>query len=181
MSAVDRLQIPHKCLKVARLDESLPLGIHAPQKEGDVGWDLEAMETVVVPPMRAVDIKVNARIDIPRGLWAECRARSSLARRGLQVDAGTIDQGYRGPLYVLLRNMTLPALVTNYTEPSTGHIFPKWMNGPMDEGAITIEAGERIGQLVFYSMAYVWADEVPESDFNFDTDRGQNGFGSTGR
>lgn len=172
MSAVDETRRSRTCLRWSRVDPGLPPGLHLPKRSGDVGWDLEAMHDVVIPPMQAVDVPINARLELPDGVWAEIRARSSIARRNLQVDAGTIDTGYRGDLFVLVRNMTFPRLMTS----ALGlHAAPV----ENDRGTVTIRAGERVGQLVFYHVARVWAVEVDEVDQS--TERGINGFGSTGR
>lgn len=158
--SVDHLRRSAKRMQWAPIDPDLPGGIHAPKREGDVGWDLVAMERVEIPAMQARDVPVNARLALPPGIWAEIRSRSSIARRQLTVEAGVIDNGYRGPLFVLLRNMQLPNVKRGY------------------EPVIVVEEGERIGQLIFYHMAPIWADLVPEVPL--DTDRGEAGFGSTG-
>jgi dUTP pyrophosphatase len=147
-------------VNVCRIDPGLPLGIHEPKMAGDVGFDLVAMEAVEIPAGEARDVPVNARIELPHGVWAEIRGRSSIARLGLAVDAGTIDNGYRGPLYVLVRNMK-----------------PCNNNGP---NVTHIQAGQRIGQLVLHQMVQWqrYLQEVPNVEQ--DTERGARGFGSTG-
>lgn len=157
-------------LKWSVLDESLPPGIHEPKLPGDVGWDLEAMETVTIKPGASLDIPINVRLHLPEGVWAEIRARSSIARRGLQVDAGTIDTGYRGPLYVLARN-------TKTWQPGD----PTKVGHFVDQNSITIEAGERVGQVVFYTILDMNHEQLNPADFSTETERGEAGFGSTGR
>ena len=151
----------------ARLDPTKPGGVHVPKRAGDVGWDLEAMEDVVIPPMQAADVPVNGRLALPRGVWAEVRARSSIARRNLYVESGIIDTGYRGPLFVLVRNMALPTI-------------PEYAYGDLeDPRTVVINAGERVGQLIFHLVAAIWTVEVAE--VSIDTERAEDGFGSTGR
>lgn len=168
MSSVDALRSNRTLLQWCRVDPALPAGIHAPKMLGDVGWDLEAMETVEIPPMESRDVPVNARLSLPPDMWAEVRARSSIARKGLQVDAGTIDNGYRGPLFALIRNMAMPFVLDSN----------KRILDTRFENTVVIHAGERIAQLVFYRMTHVWAREIPHVDA--DTMRGVAGFGSTG-
>ena len=156
-------------LRWAVLDESLPPGIHTPKLDGDVGWDLEAMEDVTIFPGKALDIPINVRLHLPKGVWAEIRGRSSIARRGLQVDAGTIDTGYRGPLYVLARNTK----VWQPGDPTSDEF--------RNENAVRIKAGERVGQVVFYNILHMGYTHVAKDDFDSDTERGENGFGSTGK
>jgi deoxyuridine 5'-triphosphate nucleotidohydrolase len=136
-----------------KIDKDKPGRIHPPQIEGDVGWDLEASEDTDILPGKAIDVPTNVAVALPTGYWCEIRARSSIARRGLQVDAGTIDNGYRGPLYALVRNMT-------------------------DE-VVTVCQGERVAQLVLHQIFD--AKGVYTSEFSTDTARGVDGFGSTGR
>ena len=138
-------------LYAERLDHALPLGIHAPKKAGDVGYDLAAMSPVTLLPGEQKDIPVNARCRLPDGYWGEIRGRSSIARKQLQVDAGVLDNGYRGPLYVLLRN-----------------------NGP---SVFQVMEGDRLGQLILHRMAPAF---LVEGLVSTATARSETGFGSTG-
>lgn len=181
---IDKLKTDLGRMRVARADPDLPLGIHEPKREGDVGWDLVAMEDVTIPPMTALDVPVNAAVELPHRTWAEIRPRSSISRRNLQVDAGTIDNGYRGRLFVLVRNVQLPSEQWGYytddgliisTLRHMRFVDEKVVNG----NAIRIQAGERIAQLVLYRACPAWIQEVEVVDTN--TQRGSDGFGSTGR
>ena len=132
-------------------------GLCSPAMPNDVGWDLVAALDTTILPQETVDVPTNVRIAMSPAVWAEIRARSSIARRGLQVDAGVVDPDYRGPLWVLLRNM-------NTTE------------------TVQIEAGERIGQVVFHKVAPVEGWQVdPEMMPEHGTARGALGFGASGR
>lgn len=146
-----------------RIDPDGP-GLHKPKREGDVGWDLEAAETVDLRCGEAIDIPVNVRVQLPEHCWGEIRARSSIARRGLQVDAGVIDNGYTGPLFVLLRNVNR----NDWAKP-----IVDWSVG------VRVHKGERIGQLVLHH-AY-WAPGVEVEELEDDPRRGNAAFGSTGR
>lgn len=160
----------HIAFHFAPVDPDQPIGIHDPKLPGDVGWDLVAMETVTIPPFGTADVPVNARMALPSGVWAEIRARSSIARRNLQVEAGVIDQGYRGPLFVLIRNMTLPPHL----------IFPleAGKDSAGGDGTVTIQKGERVGQVVFHMIRDMMGIEVEQ--ISEKTARGSAGFGSTG-
>lgn len=65
---------------------------------------------------------------------------------------GIIDSNYRGELCVILHNTS--------------------------ERAVKITAGQRIAQLVITPVAHVKI--IPESQLTENTERGENGFGSTG-
>jgi dUTP pyrophosphatase len=140
---------------VRRLDPDLPLPAYA--KPGDAGVDLRATEAVTLLPGggRAL-VPTGVAVAIPRGYAGFVQPRSGLAlRHGVTVlnTPGLIDADYRGELKVLLVN-------TDPAEP------------------FVIERGERIAQLVIQAVEHVDFVEVDELD---STERGEGGFGHTGR
>lgn len=142
-------------LPVVRLDKDLPLPEYA--RSGDAGVDLRASESVVLEPGggRAL-VPTGTAVGIPRGYAGFIQPRSGLAlKHGVTVlnTPGLIDSGYRGELKVLLVN----------TDPSV---------------AFEVVRGERIAQLVIQAVAEVTFVEVDELD---PSERGDGGFGSTGR
>lgn len=142
-------------IPLLRLDPDLPMPAYA--REGDAGADLVASESVTLAPGggRAL-VPTGAAIAIPEGYAGFVQPRSGLAlRHGVTClnTPGLIDSGYRGELKVLLVN----------TDPSE----------PFD-----VVRGERIAQLVIQrveSCRFVEVGELPDSE------RGEGGFGSTGR
>ncbi len=142
-------------LPVLRLDPDLPLPAYA--RPGDAGIDLVARESVTLPPGggRAL-VPTGIAIALPDGYAGFVQPRSGLAfRHGVTClnSPGLIDSGYRGELKVCLVN----------TDPST----------PFE-----VTRGERIAQLVVQAVSHVDFVEVDALD---DTDRGEQGFGSSGR
>jgi len=124
---------------------------------GAAGYDLFAAYTKVnySLPGERKRVPCGFAIQIPPGWEGQIRPRSGLAfDHGITVAnaPGTIDSDYRGEVCVLLANYG----------PS---LFP-------------IVPGERIAQLVFAPV--VRASFVPVTELD-STDRGQQGFGSTGR
>jgi dUTPase len=180
-SAVDRTMRPTHCVRAAPIDPSRELGIHQPKLAGDIGWDLVAMHSVKLEPGQARDVPVNARIELPRGVYADIRNRSSMARRDLYVDHNLIDTGYRGDLFVFIRNMkpaigvlTVNAGIARYpdrTETTYADLTKT--------NTVWIQEGERIAQLVFHRASPVWM--MPVDEISQTTERGVNGFGSTGK
>ena len=139
-------------LRVA-VGEGLPLPAY--QTEGAAGMDLRAAEPVTLQPGQRVAVSTGFRVAVDPGFEAQVRARSSLAlERGLIVPnaPGTIDSDYRGELKVLLANVGLET--------------------------VSIPRGERIAQLVVAPVVQASVVEVDDLDA---TERGQGGFGSTGR
>src|SRR5437899_11477497 len=92
-------------LKVKRLSGGavLPSYSHA----GDAGLDLFAAVNLVLPPGEAALIKTGIAIELPPGTEAQVRPRSGLAlEHAVTVlnTPGTIDEGYRGEVGVILIN-----------------------------------------------------------------------------
>lgn len=175
--SVDKLRPDRTRVKWERISKLGP-GLHEPKRKGDVGWDLECAEEMTIYPGQAVDVPTNIQLELPDGVWAEIRARSSIVRRGLSVEAGTIDTGYRGPLFALVRNMaTLPAALI-HDALSGYHEYVDPLRTWNEDNAVTILAGERVAQVVFHPVTRVWALEAVA--INKATERGEDGFGSTG-
>ncbi|MGN1220502.1 MAG: dUTP diphosphatase [Candidatus Cryptobacteroides sp.] len=125
--------------------------------EMSAGMDLKAniQEAVSLEPLQRAMIPTGIYMALPEGTEAQVRPRSGLAAKfGISVlnAPGTIDADYRGEVKVILVNLS--------NEP------------------FTINPGERIAQLVLAKYERIEWDEVESLD---ETDRGQGGFGSTGR
>jgi dUTP pyrophosphatase len=152
----------------------------SPARAGDAGLDLVACESVVLAPGQRAAVSAGLRLALPAGVEGQVRPRSGRAlREGLGVvnAPGTIDPGYRGPLKVLLLNTASAVDAADLAgDPVT---LAERLQAGLVRRTIRIERGERIAQLVFarFERPEVRVvDEVPT-----ETDRGQGGFGSTGR
>ena len=71
-------------------------------KPGDAGADLRAVESVRLRPFEPVKVRLGVGIELPPGYEAQLRGRSGLSSQGVHVEQGTIDQGYRGELSVVM-------------------------------------------------------------------------------
>ncbi len=139
-------------LKVKRLNPRAILPAYA--REGDAGLDLFAVQSVAIAPGASALVATGIAIELPPGTEAQVRPRSGLAlRHSITVlnTPGTIDEGYRGEVGVILINH--------------GHT------------SFTIEAGMKIAQLVVSPRIQVDVTEVTTLQ---DSQRGAGGFGSTG-
>lgn len=121
------------------------------------GMDLRANSDVEITlkPLERVLVPTGLFIALPEGTEAQIRPRSGLAaKHGITVlnAPGTIDADYRGEIKVILVNLS----------PDTFVIRP----------------GERIAQMVIARYERVQWKSVDELG---ETDRGEGGFGSTGR
>ena len=119
------------------------------------GVDLRASEGCVIPPGGRALVPTGLRIALPEGYEAQVRPRSGLAlRHGVTLpnSPGTIDADYRGEIGVILMNLGQEPFV--------------------------VEPGDRIAQMVVAPVARVAWSEAEVLDA---TERGEGGFGSTGR
>jgi dUTP pyrophosphatase len=136
-------------------------GLELPRQQttSAAGVDLLAAlgmtEVVTISPGRRAVVPCGFSMALPEGHEAQIRPRSGLAaKHGVTVlnSPGTIDADYRGEVKVILVNL-----------------------GEQD---FAIRRGDRVAQMV---VAPVSAVEFVESDSLDETERGSNGFGSTGR
>ena len=119
------------------------------------GVDLRASEARVIPPGGRALVPTGLRIAIPEGYEAQVRPRSGLAlKHGVTLpnSPGTIDADYRGEIGVILMNLGQEPFV--------------------------VEPGDRIAQMVVAPVVRVAWSEAEALDA---TERGEGGFGSTGR
>ena len=137
-------------------DAALPLPEY--QTAGAAGADLRADlggGALTLAPRQIALVPTGLRVQIPEGYEMQIRPRSSLAlKHGVTLPntPGTIDSDYRGPLGVIMINL-----------------------GPQP---YAIQHGERIAQAVIAPVtraSYVMAEVLDQ------TERGEGGFGSTGR
>lgn len=143
-------------LKVKRLPHCTDLPRYA--TSGSAGLDLTAgiSEPLTLAPGKRTGMPTGLVVEIPEGYEGQIRPRSGLAAKAgitLTNSVGTIDSDYRGEVVVLLINH--------------------------GEEAYTFEPGERVAQLVLMPVPKVELIEVDET--NMTLERGQGGFGSTGR
>ncbi|MCX7591315.1 MAG: dUTP diphosphatase [Kiritimatiellae bacterium] len=121
---------------------------------GDAGLDLFASEEVEIQPGSTAVVPTGIAIELPPGTEAEVRPRSGLAAK-YQVTVlnspGTIDEGYRGEVCVILINH--------------------------GRNPFRVLRGMKIAQMVVRPVLRVEVKEVEELS---ETARGADGFGSTG-
>ena len=136
--------------KKIHADAVLPAYAHP----GDAGLDLCACEAATLRPGERRLVRTGLIMQLPPGTEAQVRPRSGLAlKHGITLlnAPGTIDEGYRGELGVILVNLG--------QEP------------------FEVAPGMRIAQMV---VAPVLCVAVAASETMGETRRGEGGFGSTG-
>ena len=121
--------------------------------EGSAGWDVCATEFYTLSDNRVTMVDTGIKLEIPQGYEVQVRSRSGLALDGIVIanGVGTIDSDYRGVVKVLMYSIS---------------------------GMKHIKRGDRVAQLVISKVQD--AEFVTVDELN-DTQRGDGGFGSTGK
>ena len=116
------------------------------------GYDLSAIQAVVIPAHGKCLVKTGLAISMPPGCYGRIAPRSGLAiKKFIDVGAGVIDSDYRGEIGVVLFNFS-------------------------DE-EFCINMGDRIAQII---LKKIKTPSVKETNELGDTDRGNKGYGSSG-
>lgn len=143
-------------VRVCRLPHNPDLPLPSRASEGSAGFDVRSAEVdFVLAAGETRAVATGLAMALPPGVECQVRPRSGLAlRHGITIpnSPGTIDPDYRGELKVLLRNVS--------SDP------------------VPVSRGDRIAQLVFARFETPGVREVGTLE---ETERGDAGFGSTGR
>ncbi|MEK4970684.1 dUTP diphosphatase [Cytobacillus sp. FSL R7-0696] len=160
--------------------------------DGDAGFDLVAIEDVIIEPGETALVKTGLAFELPDGYEMQIRPRSGITlKTKLRVQLGTIDSHYRGEVGVIVDNIAQVKIdeidlnekeVTYWTQhhpeniegdEETNHY--QW--GGFPHGTYIIRKGDRIAQAV---IAPVSRAQFTEVETLGETARGEGGFGSSG-
>ncbi len=149
---MEMLSLSFKRLAAVFSDIELP----AYSTKDSSGMDIRAalMEDMVIESGGIAMVPTNLAVELPKGFEIQVRPRSGLAaEHGVTVlnTPGTIDADYRGEIKIILANL--------------------------GKNHFTIKRGDRIAQMV---IGKVYQAQIIEVDTISDTERGENGFGSSG-
>lgn len=139
-------------VKIKRIHPDAKLPLQA--NPGDAGMDLYSIEEVEIPSGESRLIKTGLQLELPRGTEAQVRPRSGLAlKHSITVlnTPGTIDEGYRGEVAVILINHGKETFI--------------------------VEKSMRIAQMVIQLVPSVQLLEVDQLS---ESVRGTSGFGASG-
>jgi len=139
-------------LKIKKLtkDAILPEYAHP----GDAGLDLFSNEDKIIEPQTSALVKTGISIELPEKMEGQIRPRSGLALKKMVTllnSPGTIDEGYRGELGIIMINHS--------------------------NKDFKIHKGMKIAQMIIAPVIQVKIKEVKELSKSI---RSHNGFGSTG-
>jgi len=123
------------------------------ERNSDAGYDLYSIENITVNPGMRKVVKTGVAMSILDSVVGLIWPRSGLSvKAGIDILAGVIDSSYRGEIMVCVLN--------------TGS-YP-----------VNIKKGDKIAQIIFQPYFNYKMEEVDELS---ETDRGERGFGSSGR
>lgn len=120
--------------------------------EDDAGMDLISMEMNMIPAHGRETFKTGVHMAIPSGYFGAIRAKSGLLRKHGIICSGAVDCSYTGEIMVTLVN----------TSSKNYQVFK----------------GDKIAQMILIPYHHAEFVQVEKLD---ETERGDNGFGSTGR
>lgn len=137
-----------------KIKTMLDVGAFMPVKahESDAGFDLRTPTNVIVMPHDSAVINTGVHMAIPNGYVGMIKAKSGLNVRDDILSEGVIDAGYTGAIIAKL-----------YNHGNKPKMFAR---------------GDKITQLVILPIPEITIERVKSLE---DTERGSNGFGSSGR
>lgn len=138
----------------ARLNPAAKIPAYA--YPSDSGMDISSCERVTIRARSSAKIHTGIAAQLMPWCELQLRPRSGLSKLGIAAAFGTIDNGYRGEICAVLYNHT--------------------------DADYTVDVGDRIAQLVIAQVAQARIHEIPADKLAATkSERGDNGFGSTGK
>lgn len=153
---------------------------------GAAGFDLVAVEDVIIEPGQTKLIPTGLAFEIPQGFEMQIRMRSGIAKRTplrLPNAVGTIDSDYRAEVFMMFENTQRFDLGDLYFDDreiryaTTIEAKNERIMEFVRDGSYVIRKGDRVAQAV---IAPVMRAHIEEADELSETKRGGGGFGSTG-
>jgi dUTP pyrophosphatase len=130
-------------------------GAYMPERghDGDAGLDLRTPKWVIVPAHGYATIDTGVHMEIPKGFYGKLESKSGLNVKHSVVSlGGVIDSGYTGSIVAKLYNLS-----------DVDYLF---------------EPGDKVVQIIIQPCEY---PKLELTDSFEETERGNGGFGSTGR
>lgn len=130
-------------------------GAYMPEKahRDDAGYDLRTPKRVVVHRGSSAVIDTGVHIEIPSGMYGKLESKSGLnVNHSVVSHGGVIDSGYTGSIKAKM-----------YNHGGNDYVFEK---------------GDKVVQIIFHRFE---SPKIVLTDVFADTERGDNGFGSSGK
>lgn len=139
-----------KKIVIEQIDDGIPAPSYA--LTGDAGLDCYSTISTKLAPNEITRVPLGIKMQLPSGTAALVLSKSGLAsRQGLVSVVGLVDSGYRGEIQMIARNDS--------------------------ETPIEIQRGQKVCQIMVIDVPQV---SVEYGQVNDKTERGSDGFGSTG-
>lgn len=143
------------------------------------GYDIYAAETVILEPQQKALVATDLAVNIPKGYVGLLTSRSGVSSKThLVVETGKIDAGFQGHMKINVKNdeqetneigLYFNGIDGKPLETTDNHVFLR---------TYKINKGDRLAQLV---IVPIWTPELETvEEFESETARGENGFGSSG-
>ncbi|EZX25710.1 hypothetical protein V070_00208 [Staphylococcus aureus C0673] len=149
------------------------------------GLDIYAAETVVIEPQEKIILATDIAVDIPEGYVGLLTSRSGVSSKThLVVETGKIDAGYNGHMKINVKNDEQHFRTVNIQDfDLNGEMIEQFINEidikPFEfNNRYQINKGDKIAQLVIVPIVTPEVNVVEE--FESESERGTNGFGSSG-
>ncbi|MEK7634352.1 MAG: dUTP diphosphatase [Patescibacteria group bacterium] len=137
-------------IKIQKIDSEAIIPNYA--NKDDAGLDFYSVEDVALKPMERKAIRTGVKMEIPEGYVGLVWDKSGLAvNNGIKTMAGVVDSGYRGEIKIVLINLS--------------------------NQDFEIKKGQKIAQMLIQKIEHPQIETVSELN---ESQRGENGFGSTG-
>lgn len=136
-----------------KLDEGAKMPTRA--HETDAGLDIYARNSQIVPAKESATFDTGVHVELPVGTVGMLKSKSGLNVKHGLTSEGVIDVGYTGSIVVKLYN-------------NSGYDY-------------RVEKGDKISQLVIMPILTPELELVQSIDEFNKSDRGNNGFGSSGK
>ena len=150
------------------------------------GLDIYAAETVVIEPQEKILLATDIAVDIPEGYVGLLTSRSGVSSKThLVVETGKIDAGYNGHVKVNIKNdkdisneEPTKAVLNGERAYSLLGVSGESIGFSTNMNCYQINKGDKIAQLVITPIVTPEVNVVEE--FESESIRGTNGFGSSG-
>jgi dUTP pyrophosphatase len=120
--------------------------------EQDAGFNLFCPIDIMLKSNVEIQLSLEIILSIPLNYYGQIKNRSSLYKRKIKVFEGVIDNNYRGEVLLLIKNKNNEDILLN--------------------------KGDKIAQIL---ISPIYTGTIKEVDYLDNTDRGEGGFGSTGK
>lgn len=156
----------------------------------DAGYDIYSAKTIVLEPQEKATIRTDIAVNIPEGYVGLLTSRSGVSSKThLVIETGKIDAGFQGNMKINIKNDYISSdeyELAKISEADGGVKYPVYsINNQLmhysqeyDNPTYRINKGDKLAQLV---IVPIWTPELKEvEEFSYVSERGTDGFGSTG-